>query len=84
MAPTCAAAISAAGLSQSGIDFVQYHFGRYCAPGAPCPSAPPNYGYLVVHFKASSSVILIQVQADASGKVTVVDFQPFSSIPPGM
>ena len=84
LAPTWAAAIAGAELSQSGFDYVDYHFGSYCPPAASCASSPPNYGYLVAHLHASSSVILIQVSVDASGKVTVVDFQPFSSAPPGL
>lgn len=88
LAPTCAAAANAAlppapGIDPSAIDNVEYRFGAYCAPGVPCASAPPNYGYLIVRLKAGG-LLLVTVSADAGGKVTIESSQPFASTPPGM
>jgi hypothetical protein len=88
LAPTCAAAANAAlppapGVDAGAIDNVEYRFGAYCPPSAPCMSAPPNYGYLIIRLKAGG-VLLVTVSADAAGKVTVESSQPFASTPPGM
>jgi hypothetical protein len=78
-APTCAAAIAAAvptaGYAASQIDYAEYHYGDACPPGAPCASAPPNVGYVLIHLK-SSGPVQVALSADSSGKVTVVGVLP--------
>ena len=75
LAPTCSAAIAAAlpasGFAASAIDFAEYHYGANCPPGAPCASAPPNAGYLLIHVKTGGDV-LVALSADRSGRVSVV------------
>lgn len=83
---TCASALAVAlpgaGFTTALIDFVEFHYGAYCAPGAPCASAFPNEGYVVVHLKAPGPGLLIQLSADGSGRVTVEYTRPFPSTAP--
>lgn len=82
LAPTCSAAIAAAltalGHADLAIDYAEYHYGDNCPPGAPCASAPPNVGYLLIHLKSRGDV-QVALSADPSGKVTVDGFGPVPS-----
>lgn len=85
LAPTCRAALTAAlaasGFAPADIAYAQYRYGSYCAPGAPCASAPPNFGYVV--FWTNDPPVLVQLSADPEGHVTVLYKQaPFSSAVP--
>lgn len=75
LAPTCSSAIAvalpASLVSPAAIDFVEYHYGAYCTPGAPCASASPNVGYVVMHLQGGAPEVRFSLSADASGKVTL-------------
>ena len=76
------AAIPASTYAASDVDFAEFHYGGYCAPGAPCASAFPNTGYVVVHPTrpgGARPIVLIQVSTNASGSVSVDYSRPFPS-----
>lgn len=76
------AAMPASTYAASDVDFAEFHLGAYCAPGAPCASAPTNMGYVVVHPTrpgGARPIVLIQLSADASRTVMVDYSRPFPS-----
>jgi len=76
------AALPASGYTTTDLDFVEFHYGSYCAPGVPCASAFPNDGYVVVHPSRAGGarpIVLVQLSADATGRVSVDYSRPFPS-----
>ena len=79
---TCKSAVAAASElvgPDQGIAYVEFHYGRWCPPGAFCALSLPNQGYVIFHTRGLRPDVLVAVKADDAGKVTASDPQQLAS-----
>jgi hypothetical protein len=83
---TCENAIAAAWAAvgpDPAVASIDFHYGRWCPPGALCAATLPNQGYVIFHRSGQGRDVMVLVEADDAGKVTAHGPQaaPSPSVP---